>query len=55
MATVIDYMDINNMGIGYWLLAIGNGYWVLVMVIDYIDKVKFGLLRFGVRTSFIWV
>jgi len=33
----------------------GIGYGYVVMVINYIDRVKFGLLRFGVRTSFIWV
>jgi hypothetical protein len=47
----IDYMDINYMvlviGNWQWVLAIGYGY--MVMVIDYIDRVKFGLLRFGVR------
>jgi hypothetical protein len=25
------------------------------MVIDYMDRVRFGLLGFGVRTSFMWV
>jgi hypothetical protein len=55
VAVAIDYMDINYMGIGnwQWILAIGYGY--MVMVIDYMDRVKFGLLTFGVRTSFIWV
>lgn len=57
VAMAIDYIDINYMGIGYWF--IGNWYWLLVMGIWLwlliIDRVNFGLLRFGVRTSFIWV
>ncbi len=47
------------MAIAYWLwlLAIGYGYWVSVMgmVIDYMDRDRFGLLECGVRTSFMWV
>ncbi len=46
------------MGIGYWQLVVGNGYWFWVymtMVIDYMDRVGFDLLRFGVRTSFMSV
>jgi len=45
-------------GIGYWQLVMGNGYWLWVymaMVIDYMARVRFGLLGFGVRTSFMWV
>jgi hypothetical protein len=46
-----------GMIISYWKLAISYGYWLLDMgvVIDYMDKVKFGLLGFGVRISFMWV
>jgi hypothetical protein len=34
-------------------MVIGYGY--MAMVIDYVDRVRFGLLGFGVRTSFMWV
>jgi hypothetical protein len=42
-------------------MAIGYGYWVLVMgigmgmVIDNMDRDRFGLLECEVRTSFMWV
>jgi hypothetical protein len=65
IAMAISYMTISYMAIvyGYWLVAIdymdinymGIGYGYMVMVIEYIHRVKFGLLRFGVRTSLIWV
>jgi hypothetical protein len=55
----IGCMAISHMAIvnGYWLLVIGYGYWVSVMgmVIDYMDRDRFGLLECGIRTSFIWV
>jgi hypothetical protein len=36
-----------------WLLVMGIGYWLVI--IDYMDRVRLGVLRFGVRTSFMWV
>jgi hypothetical protein len=38
-----------------WVLVIGYGYMAIMMIIDYMDRVKFGLSRFGVRTSIMWV
>jgi hypothetical protein len=35
-------------------MAIGYGY-MAMMIIDYMDRVKFSLFRFGVKTSFMWV
>jgi hypothetical protein len=54
MAMAIGYMAISYMTIGNWLFASGYGYgywlWILVigygyitMVIDYMDRVTFGL------------
>jgi hypothetical protein len=40
-----------EIGYGYWILVVGYGY--VAMVIDYMDRVRFGLLGFGVRTSFM--
>jgi hypothetical protein len=46
---------------GNWKLASGYWLWILVlvmgmgMVIDYMDRDRFGLLESGVRTSFMWV
>jgi hypothetical protein len=38
-------------GYGYLILVVGYGY--VAMVIDYMDRVRFGLSGFGVRTSFM--
>jgi hypothetical protein len=46
------------MGIGYWQLVMDNGYWLWVymgMVIDYMDRVRLGVLGFEVRMSFMLV
>jgi hypothetical protein len=42
--------DIDNW-LWVWVLAIGYGY---IIIIIYMDRVKFGLSRFGVRTSIMW-
>lgn len=44
--------DIDNW-LWMWVLAIGYGY-MAMMIIDYMDRVKFGLSRFGVKTSIMW-
>jgi len=40
-----------EIGYGYCILVVGYGY--VAMVIDYMDRVRFSLLGFGVRTSFM--
>jgi hypothetical protein len=64
----IGYMAVSYMAIDNWLwlldtwtLVIWVHVWQLVfsygymaMVINYMDRVKFGFLQFGVRTNFMW-
>lgn len=38
--------DIDNW-LWVWVFVIGYGYMAIMMIIDYMDRVKFGLSRFG--------